>query len=98
MDGFIYLCLYIFVAELAGYNAARADFDTEYDNCAELGLNSIEVNEKMFQCVENNRNLKYFDKRYSDEHEEDEQLNAELSVTMLDVYKNKLRARNKRKR
>lgn len=84
--------------ELAGYNAARAEFDTEYDNCAELELNRIEVNDKMYKLVEDNGNVKHFYKRYSDENEEDEQLNAELSVTMLDVYKNKLRARNKRKR
>jgi hypothetical protein len=84
--------------ELGGYNAARADFDTEYDNGIELTLTKIEVDEKMYQIVKSDSYSKQCYKDYSDENEENEQLNSQLSVVMLDVYKNKLKARSKRKR
>jgi len=89
---------YYICTELAGYNAARADFDTEYDNGIELTLTKIEVDEKMYQIVKSDSYMKQFYKDYSDENEENEHLNSQLSVVMLDVYKNKLRARSKRKR
>ena len=86
------------ISELAGYNAARADFDTEYDNGVELLLNGIEVDERMYKIVENSSCFNEHFKRDANENEENEQLFAELCVRVLDVYKNKLRARNKRKR
>ena len=87
-----------FITELAGYNAARGDFDSEYDNTAELGLNGIEVTEKMFQYVQDYSHGKHLFKDYIDENDEEKKLVAALSVTMLDVYNNKLKARNRRKR
>ena len=89
---------HILFTELAGYNAARADFDSEYDNTAELGLNGIEVTEQMYLYVQDYSQGKRLIKNYIDESDEEEKLVAVLSVTMLDVYNNKLKARNRRKR
>ena len=85
-------------SELAGYNAARADFDNEYDNGVELLIRDIEVDDRMYQIIERKDASKPFIKFFENESEESNQLNAELSVAMLSIYKNKLRARNKRKR
>ena len=85
-------------SELAGYNAARADFDNEYDNGVELLIRDIEVDDRMYQIIERKDALKPFIKCFETENDEGNQLNAELSVAMLSIYKNKLRARNKRKR
>ena len=90
--------IYLYHSELAGYNAARADFDNEYDNGVELLIRDIEVDDRMYQITERKDALKPFIKFFENENEESNQLNAELSVAMLSIYKNKLRARNKRKR
>ena len=90
--------IYLYHSELAGYNAARADFDNEYDNGVELLIRDIEVDDRMYHIVERKDALKPFIKLFESENEESNQLNAELSVAMLSIYKNKLRARNKRKR
>ena len=42
--------------ELAGYNAARGDFDAEFENGMELFLNDIEVNERMYEIVNDGGN------------------------------------------
>ena len=45
-------------SELAGYNAARADFDNEYDNGVELLIRDIEVDDRMYQIIERKDALK----------------------------------------
>ena len=84
--------------ELAGYNAARGDFDAEFENGIEVYLNDIEVDERMYEIVNNGENKRQSYKNLLDEQEENEELIAQLSVAMLEIYKRKLRARNKRKR
>ena len=84
--------------ELAGYNAARGDFDAEFENGMELFLNDIEVNERMYEIVNDGENKRQAYKNLSDEREENKELIAQLSVAMLHVYKRKLKARTKRKR
>ena len=84
--------------ELAGYNAARGDFDAEFENGMELFLNDIEVNERMYEIVNGGETKRQAYKNLSDEREENEELIAQLSVAMLHVYKRKLKARSKRKR
>ena len=90
--------LWYFVSELAGYNAARADFESEHDNLAELGLNNIEIDETMYEYLERYNEGRGRQPHFTDENEEGDKLLAALSVTMLDVYKNKLKARTRRKR
>ena len=97
---FVIFLLFVFVikSELAGYNAARGDFDAEFDNGMEVYLNDIEVDERMYEIVNNGENKMQLYKNISDEKEENEELIAQLSVAMLEIYKRKLRARSKRKR
>ena len=78
----------MYYSELAGYNAARADFDNEYDNGVELLIRDIEVDDRMYHIVERKDALKPFIKLFESENEESNQLNAELSVAMLSIYKN----------
>ena len=61
-------------------------------------MNGIEVNDRMYQFVEDKGNDEHYYKCSSNEKEEEERLNAQLSVAMLDVYNNRLKARYKRKR
>ena len=90
--------MFVIKSELAGYNAARGDFDAEFDNGIEVYLNDIEVDERMYEIVNNGENKMQLYKNISDEKEENEELIAQLSVAMLEIYKRKLRARSKRKR
>lgn len=64
----------------------------------EVFLNDIEVNERMYEIVNDGENKRQVFKNLSDEREENEELIAQLSVAMLQVYKRKLKARSKRKR
>ena len=97
---FVIFLLFMLVikSELAGYNAARGDFDAEFVNGMEVFLNDIEVDERMYEIVNNGENKMQLYKNISDEKEENEELIAQLSVAMLEIYKRKLRARSKRKR
>ena len=90
--------IFVFILELAGYNAARGDFDAEFDNGMELSLNDIEVDGTMYDVVNNGGSEKQSFKNLVDENEETVALIAQLSVAMLEIYKRKLRARRKRKR
>ena len=90
--------MFVIESELAGYNAARGDFDAEFDNAMEVYLNDIEVDGRMYEIVNNGENKLQLYKNLPDEKEENEELIAQLSVAMLEIYKRKLRARSKRKR
>jgi len=84
--------------ELAGYNAARADFDVESDNLAELDLCAVDYD----------RISSVLDKSALEAEEEaaqidlgsgaDDTLLALLESAAVDVYGNRLRRRRQRKR
>lgn len=94
--------------DLAGYNAARADFDSEFDNQFELHLNGIEANDEMYKLVESVEDdsptsalaQQVFGSKPPDfiGNEEEDSLAASLSVAALEVYRSKLKARHRRKR
>jgi len=42
---------YLSFKDLAGYNAARGDFDWESDNLAEMELNVIEANDDLYRLI-----------------------------------------------
>ena len=52
----------------------------------------------MYEIVNNGENKMQLYKNVSDEKEENEEIIAQLSVAMLEIYKRKLRSRSKRKR
>ncbi len=84
--------------DLAGYNAARGDFDWESDNLAEMELNGIEaVRDGLFdddvEVVFN-----HHDDSDNAAAENEKALVAALSTAALDVYQNRLKKRLKRKR
>ncbi len=70
---------------MAGYNAARGDFDWESDNLAEMELNGIEANTDLLDISEENGD--------SDAH-----LMAALSTKALEIYNQRLKRRLKRKK
>jgi hypothetical protein len=45
---------YLNFKDLAGYNAARGDFDWESDNLAEMELNVIEANDDLYRLIATN--------------------------------------------
>ena len=81
--------------ELAGFNAARSDFESEFENQFETNLSQIETNELMYQVASGP-----LDKRptFASDGDEEDYLDAALSVSMLDVYRSKMKARQRRKR
>jgi transcriptional adapter 2-alpha len=87
--------------DLAGYNAARGDFDWESDNLAEMELNVIQANSELFHFIEND-GMQYVVDRDSnnqeDASEEDDILMAALSTSALQVYNGRLKKRLRRKR
>ena len=78
--------------DLAGYNAARGDFDWESDNLAEMELNVIEANDDLFQYVAEQEDLENCDMN------EDNLLTAALSASALQVHNQRLKRRLRRKR
>ncbi|XP_040572982.1 transcriptional adapter 2-alpha [Lepeophtheirus salmonis] len=67
--------------ELAGYNPARGDFETELDDLAENDLNSISYND-----VSNN---------LEDPKDEDDALFGKLELSALFIYNDKLKERKR---
>ena len=81
--------------ELAGYNAARGDFDWESDNLAEMELNNIDVNrDDLYQYLD--LDLDICDTSVSEQA--DLNLSAALSTSALQIYNHRLKKRIKRKR
>ena len=79
--------------DLAGYNAARGDFDWESDNLAEMELNVIEANDELFQYVQSQE-----DDLENCDINEDKILVAALSAQALQVHNQRLKRRLRRKR
>ena len=86
--------------DLAGYNAARGDFDWESDNLAEMELNVIEANDDLYRLmtaapntddIEANNDCDSFEN-------EDAYLVAALSSAALQVHNQRLKKRLNRKR
>lgn len=80
--------------DLAGYNAARGDFDWESDNLAEMELNIIEANDDLYRLMTN---------AGGGGGDADPQLDcdpvlmASLSSTALSIHNNRLKKRLNRK-
>ena len=79
--------------DLAGYNAARGDFDWESDNLAEMELNVIEANDELFEYVQSQE-----DDLENCDINEDKILVAALSAQALQVHNQRLKRRLRRKR
>ena len=77
--------------DLAGYNAARGDFDWESDNLAEMELNLIEANDDLYLASNEDLSCDSF-------ANEDAYLVAALSTTALQVHNQRLGKRWRRKR
>lgn len=74
--------------DLAGYNAARSDFDWESDNLAEMELNVIEADDELYNLMTSNEPL---------DEDSDQYLVASLSSTALNIHNNRLKKRGNRK-
>ncbi|XP_059088891.1 transcriptional adapter 2-alpha-like [Tigriopus californicus] len=86
--------------DLAGYNAARGDFEFEIENGAERNLRALDY-ETMKQAVtflQDERNSLNSLDVVTDSDAMDEQLVSHLQLSAAQVYNNKLKARQMRKR
>lgn len=79
--------------DLAGYNAARGDFDWESDNLAEMELNSIEANDSLYEHI-----LDHHSKKENEDDDDESILIAALSGAALQIYNQRLKKRLKRKK
>ena len=87
-----------FHREVAGYNAARSEFDSEFENGFEVHLNPIESSKLMYDVVERGIESVIQQRPLMDDKEEEEYLEACLNVSLLDLYRNKIKQRTRRKR
>jgi len=88
--------------DLAGYNAARGDFDWESDNLAEMELNVIEANDDLYRLMTDEQGQYDIDfAEICDTNgfeSEDDFLVASLSSAALQVHNERLKKRLKRKK
>ncbi|XP_005100460.1 transcriptional adapter 2-alpha [Aplysia californica] len=74
--------------EMGGYSAARCDFNTEHDNFLELDICHLTSSDMDSPRIESTEEMT----------EEDQRLYKDLSITVLEVYRNCLLERQRRKK
>jgi len=85
--------------DLAGYNAARGDFDWESDNLAEMELNVIEANDDLYRLIATAASGESDEEDIMEATDDcDNVLVAKLNFVALQVHNQRLKKRLKRKR
>ena len=90
---------YLSFKDLAGYNAARGDFDWESDNLAEMELNVIEANDDLYRLIATAASGESDEEDIMEATDDcDNVLVAKLNFVALQVHNQRLKKRLKRKR
>ena len=90
---------YLSFKDLAGYNAARGDFDWESDNLAEMELNVIEANDDLYRLIATTASGESGEEDIMEATDDcDNVLVAKLNFVALQVHNQRLKKRLKRKR
>ena len=98
-SNFLAFSQYLSFKDLAGYNAARGDFDWESDNLAEMELNVIEANDDLYRLIATTASGESGEEDIMEATDDcDNVLVAKLNFVALQVHNQRLKKRLKRKR